>query len=279
MSRKITRIVTEEVDVGMTSFWEEAERSFEQTITVTQNGAPTELTMMQAVMQTLIKSALKGSPQSLRQVTELSRLTAEARKREILEEISQWEAIQSGQYQKYKAHRAKHGCDPMDFPHPSDIVFDRMSGVRVVGPINLEEYEAVQNSLRIVDAFLWQDAIDQKHQTRDGPSGAHLIATVLNKTIPQRLRLTDDIIIDRLMQRAKVSLRELKKETRAAWARAGHTVARGQAMPDLEKSKALIEFATASLNLVMKDGLHGEELNQRIEQIVFERFGETIRES
>jgi hypothetical protein len=132
MSRKITRIVTEEADVGMTSFWEEAERSFEQTITVTQNGLPTELSMVQAVMQTLIKSALKGSPQSLRQVTELSRLTAEARKREILEEISQWEVIQGRQYQKYKAHRAAHGFDPMDFPHPSDIVLDRKSGVRIL---------------------------------------------------------------------------------------------------------------------------------------------------
>ncbi|MFT5624403.1 MAG: hypothetical protein ACI8Z0_000898 [Lentimonas sp.] len=279
MSRKITRIVTEEADVGMTSFWEEAERSFEQTITVTQNGLPTELSMVQAVMQTLIKSALKGSPQSLRQVTELSRLTAEARKREILEEISQWEVIQGRQYQKYKAHRAAHGFDPMDFPHPSDIVLDRKSGVRIVGPTNLEEYEAVQNSLRVVDACLWQDAMDQKQQTRDGPSGAHLIATVLNNTIPRRLRLTDDVIINRLMQRAIVSSRELTKETRVAWARAGRTVARGQAMPDLEKSKTLIKVAIASLDLVMKDGLHGEELNRGIEEIVFKRFSETIRDS
>jgi hypothetical protein len=40
-----------------------------------------------------------------------------------------------------------------------------------------------------------------------------------------------------------------------------------------------IKVAIASLDLVMKDGLHGEELNRGIEEIVFKRFSETIRDS
>ena len=50
-------------------------------------------------------------------------------------------------------------------------------------------------------------------------------------------------------------------------------------MPDLERSKALIEVATASRNSVIKDGSHGQALNRHINHIVFERFGETIREA
>ncbi|MDX8355191.1 hypothetical protein [Cognatiyoonia sp. IB215182] len=178
---------------AMNAFWELVDALGKTRVTIVKDGQPTEASIEAAVLQKLAASALNGSVQSIRQYNELQRRAAENKQRDINSTVTQWRAIRLAQRERFTDHIEKHGCEPLDFPHPDDIWIDDRIGVQIRGPIDNDEYITMLNTKRIIDACLWQDALERRinglHREDDPPSGGLLLAEPHNQALPRREKL------------------------------------------------------------------------------------------
>ncbi|MDX8355538.1 hypothetical protein [Cognatiyoonia sp. IB215182] len=216
---------------AMNAFWELVEALGKTRVTILKDGQPTEASIESAVLQRLAASALNGSVQSIRQFNELQRMAAENKQRDINSSVTQWRAIRLAQRERFTNHIKKHGCEPLDFPHPDDIWIDDRTGVRIRGPLDYDDYIAMRHTQRIIDACLWQDALERRmnglHREDDPPSGGLLLAELLNQTLPRREQLRGGDIVFRMMRREALSKRQLLTKARQAWLDAGYIIKRG----------------------------------------------------
>lgn len=277
MKKKITTITVDDTGPGMNPFWYGFEKIGLRTITVQKDGFPAEIIINDAVMHKLVETALKGSPQSIRQYNELQRIAAEKKQHDINQDVVDWQEIKLRQHKKYVDHNKAHGCDPLDFPHPDDIIIDKRDGVGIIGPIDHDEYAAMRHTQRIVDACLWQDALDHRiagWSLDDGPkSGALLIATLMNDSLPAREQINDAHMNLRMMRRHGMAKRQLLKETHQAWWDAGYAFKRGMRMRSIDEIKLLLTIVFGMLRIYRDPNLDEDAQTQAIDKLVYEQFG------
>ena len=226
------------------------ERLGEQTVTVRQNGQAVEMPTTEAVLLKQIATAISGSPHAQRQYLESVRFAEEARAKQVAAENESWRSIRRHHLRAYADHREVFGTDPELFPHPDDIEIVEGRPVRVLGPINKAEFDAVRRILCQIMALLHQDALNRARAGRRKypasiPGDCYSIAVLLNEMVPRRLGRSDDYIIARRMELSGQSVRELLKGTRAAWSAAGHDVARGGRAPSSEEMLLAARMAAA----------------------------------
>lgn len=275
MTKKSTKVTMDD-DGGMNDFWEAAEAVGKTKVTVQKDGRPTEMSIETAVLQKLAASALSGSVQSIRQFNELQRLAAENKQRDIKRSVAIWRAFKQIQRKKYADHLKKHGCEPLDFPHPDDIWIDDRTGVQIRGPIDHDEYIAMQHTKRVIDACLWQDALEQRinrlSREDDPPSGGLLLAGFLNQTLPRREQLSETDMTLRMMRREGRSKRHLLKETRQAWLEAGYVFKRGATLWPAQTIASLIRMLPDALRICNADDLDEEKRIQALQDMIQRRM-------
>lgn len=129
-----------------------------------------------------------------------------------------------------------------------DELIDYEKGVTIIGPLNERELAQLQETMRVRDVLIMQDALDRRQwdtkdtgDSRDGPGTAILFALLINQRLPQRYKLSDTQIEMRMMCHDTLSKRELLKQLYRAWQAIGAAAHRGKTFPPLRFAKQLIE--------------------------------------
>ncbi|MFG5380844.1 hypothetical protein [Yoonia sp. R2-816] len=261
---------------AMNAFWELVEALGKTKVTIVKDGQPTEASIESAVLQRLAASALKGSVQSIRQFNELQRMAAENKQRDINSSVTQWRAIRQAQRERFTDHMKKHGCEPLDFPHPDDIWIDDRTGVQIRGPIDHDEYITMLNTKRIIDACLWQDALERRmnglHREGAPPSGGLLLAELLNQALPRREQLRGGDIVFRMMQREALSKRQLLTEVRQAWLDAGYVIKRGATLRSSSYILRILHMLPDAKRICDTDDLDEEQQMQALQDMIRQRM-------
>ena len=240
---KVTRIVTEEADASFTPFDALAQQFFEGKTTVRIEGQSQEMSRSEIALHAQFKSATEGSPQSIRQFIELMSLVSQKRAAEVRAEVEWWTAFMVNQKARFARHVAEFGVEPLEFPHPDDIVIDPDKGVVFHGPLDDEQHKQLLNTQHMIEACLLQDALETRLDQNDEITGAALLAHVLNEMLPKRLQQCDVQITLRAMRLQGLPKRELLKQTRAAWRTADVSLPRGARFLSLNTVKRLTTLA------------------------------------
>ncbi|WP_393933252.1 hypothetical protein [Yoonia sp. R2-816] len=221
-------------------------------------------------------SALHGSPQSIRQYNELRRLGAEKKQHDINRDVATAQRFKRAQQALHDQHIEEHGCEPLAFPHPDDIIIDPRDGVRVIGPCNHDEYVMMRNTQLVIDACLWQHALDQRVMGRgmdDTPaSGALLVAMFLDETLPRREQISPSDMVLITMRREVMAKRQLLRETRQAWLDAGYIVKRGATMWSETRMKQILCMLPEAIRICNNPDIDEEEEMQALQDMIRQRM-------
>ena len=120
--------------------------------------------------------------------------------------------------------QAKKQPPPAHLPHPDDVVLDPERGVRFVGPFTEEGRALIEENARVRDALIMQDALDWRLAGKtdginslDQSGGALVLAHILNDALPERYRLSENLMIIRPSRYTAWSKRRLLKEVHRGW--------------------------------------------------------------
>jgi hypothetical protein len=214
----------------------EAIRIGAQTADVRVGGSVQSLSMTETVMRKQFETAMKGSP--LAQKAFLERVDrAERLNSEVIDVMCEGaEAFRDAQAKLIAAAAARGEDTTLILPHPDDIVIERGKGVRIVGPVDEEDFKRTMNTVHVRDAFLYQDSLDASSFPKAYERPAVLseplcFASIFNNALPSRLRLSDFEIVSRTLRLRSRTRRDLLKATRAAWVKAGVRRKRGALSP------------------------------------------------
>lgn len=266
----------------LTDFDKCVEAVASQQIPTTKNGQTKEMTAMEAVLQKQFMTAIAGSPHAQNQFLKNVQRT-ERLKRDIMEkDIEDWMLIKRHQQKIYEVYQEEHGCDPEVYPHPDDIVICYESGVSIDGPIDKKEARKTQDTIAMIDAWLYQHALDwarkggnEEHKINQGDP--IIMANVLNRCLPKRLRRSDDAMIDRMMKLERRPIRALLKETYAAWKAAGCPRRRGAYAPPPEKMMGVLNVSTELTQWYAQNKSDLSGLNGVVKDLIYKHFGIDVK--
>lgn len=216
----------------------------ERPLAVREGGNLTHIKTRAAVARSLYATAVKGHPYALRTVIEILERGEREEAREIAEDIAFWEEYRTDGLTRIAQAKRKGEPEPMPLPHPDDIVIEPGRRVRFVGPVDEADAAKFEKSRRLRDTLMMQDALDQKLAAITGktPGGALLMANVLDRQLPPRMRLGDGVMIFRQMHHEATPKRTLLKELYQAWHSLGAALPRGWTFPSLEYVETRLHF-------------------------------------
>ncbi|MER8848553.1 DUF5681 domain-containing protein [Mesorhizobium australicum] len=216
-------------------------------ISLIDGGKAIELSGREAVTQRMMVDALKGNARAQGLVSDLFARADEANARDIRDrnELCElWKAIKTAEIEDAKLRGEP---APTILPHPDDVVADAATGPRFLGPVDKDEQRELERTLQMRETLIMQDALDHKSTSRpDGrqftdPGAAMVMAMLLEKSIPPRLRLTDIDWIHRQFKYEAFSKRTLLKLLFTAWRQVGRPRPRGYLSLDLRVVKKWFE--------------------------------------
>lgn len=249
---------------------------------VQKGGHSVEISSMEAVLQKPLATAMAGGSHAQGQFIENVRRSEKARRAVIDKAVEDWTRIKQHQIREFQRYREQYGADPEIYPHQDDIVIDASTGVRIVGPLNREDYKRAMKTIRLVDAYLLQDALDWARQGRRKNVTIErgdpcFMAMLLNQGLPPRLRRKGAWMIARRITLAARSKRDLLRETHQAWKLAGEPRPRGSWGPDQEVGSAFLGVFTDFMKLWRDDQLTKDEKGDEIEASVQRRLGRFVK--
>ncbi|MDO6965230.1 DUF5681 domain-containing protein [Rhizobium alvei] len=228
-------------------------------VTVRQNGEMNEINMSDAVLEATFTNAAKGNPRSQSIAINLMREADQARNREIQENNEFWRDYKSIMSKRMKASLARREPVEKMLPHPDDIEILHGQEPRFHGPMYEGQQKQLEDTIAYRDVLILQDALDQRSSHRlDGtpltePGSALVLAMVLDRCIPPRLRLSDHDWIRRSMKYEIIPKRELLKQLYDAWRRLGRPKARGYVSVNLNRTETYL-FAIQELMSELSSG-------------------------
>jgi hypothetical protein len=221
----------------------------ERRVTIREGDETREITAVEAVQRSQLVSATKGSPHAQRNF--LDRYgAAELRKRRQIEKQNEiWRQYVTRTRDEIAEAERNGDPPPNPLPHPDDVIIDHERGVRFVGPIDEEGATRFEETCRLRDILLMQQALDEReagHPTRVDsnyePGAALLLATILNESLPPRMRLSDQRLIIKLMDHETLTKRELLKRLYREWRALGYNFRRGAVSASMSFVRARLEF-------------------------------------
>lgn len=265
MTRKIKKIITEDIDVGMDDFLETADRVGHERVTIRENGQPVDVPLHEVTIRKLGQEAAKGGAHALRQWHELQHNASRAKKQEHEENVAYWTKVKQTNAVLYESHRQTHGCDPIDvYPHPDDIVPCHQQGVRIIGPVDKAAYDAMLRTKRIMETLLMQNALDVRAKTKqeaEGPTTALLLYVQLQKGLPERERLTDSALTTKIMRYQTKTKRDLEREVFQAWRALGFNLKRGALSVPADVTIEYLKRLYAMSHIIRDKGLSDHRRN------------------
>lgn len=266
-------------DVQMSDLDLKIEALGQQKVRVQQGGRSVEMSTTDVVLKKLVATAVAGGSHALSQYFDLIQGSEEVRQAVVSQEVEIGLRLKASHKAIYARHRDAHGVDPAVYPHPDDIVIDRRRGYKIIGPSDEIGQRTMERVRAEIEALLLQDALDRARATpsrRRDPTiekgDGVFLAMVLNETLPPRLQRSSTDFISTQMSLARRAQRELLKQTRAAWAQAGHEVPRGARPISAETGAAMFELLSDAAR-ICSEGLSEAESERRVADAVVRRFG------
>jgi hypothetical protein len=223
-----------------------------------------EVPFREGLVRAMQASALKGDSRAQRLLLQELRSAEERQAIEVQNDREWAREYKAFAHRAIEEARAAGEPPPQILPHPDDIVIDNEVGLRFVGPIDEEGQRKLEETLRFRDLLIMQDELDQRlwpHANKAPGSlsergrvgGAFLFASALDRTVPERYRLSDHELILRTIRYEGMSKRTLLKELYNGWRALGRNVPRGSTFASFERTKEMLAF-TYDLVTASNDG-------------------------
>lgn len=214
-------------------------------ITVREGGTTRQIPMIQAALLAEAKAGLSGNAFALRNHINRFAKAEEARQRKINEQCDTWEELVAEDRAIIAAAKKAGRPIPTIYPHPDDVVIDREKGVRFIGPVDKESAAALELILKYRDLLFLQSELDDRllcdEELGNTLSSAGVMAFLVDKEIPPRLRLSETEWISRKMEHRRITKRELLTQLRRGWRSLGfRSWRRGRTFPP---AQVLLEIA------------------------------------
>lgn len=222
--------------LGETSITDIVLKEGARKVTIREGDETREIPAIEAVSRAQYVLAIKGSSAyAQKHIIERYDRAERERKRQTDDDIEFWTMFKDTKGLLFAAAE-KSGEPPPDiFPHPEDVVIDYVKGVRIVGPLDQEGADRVDALIRLRDVHIKQHALDVRMSDDpdgpDRPGTALLIADLIERSLPPRLRLPEGVWLMRMMHYDGTPKRQLLKELFCAWRDAGIPRRRGFTYP------------------------------------------------
>jgi hypothetical protein len=213
----------------------------ERLISVREGNEIRDMPVIEAVVRKQFGTALGGNAYAQKQAITGYRWAERERRQKIAEEVELYARYVKVTRAEIAEAKAKGKPIPEPFLHPDDIIVDPEQGVTFLCPLTEEGRALLEGNKRWRDVLIMQCMIDQRMaENSDGAdvldcpgSAALAFAQLLNKSLPERHRLSDMRFVIRMDHYDTWSKRKLLKEVYRAWRALGVRVRRGQTFPPL----------------------------------------------
>ncbi|MXN66506.1 hypothetical protein GR183_16445 [Stappia sp. GBMRC 2046] len=229
----------------------------ERKVTVREGGETQEIPAIEAVLRAQYVSATKGNSHAQRHVIERYDQAKRRERQEIADSNDFWRGYVAAAHKEIAEAEALGETPPEPLPHPDDVVIDVVKGVRFTGPFDEEGAAKLRETCKLRDILFLQDALDRRLMGEpdggdplDGPGTALAFAQMLNDSLPERHRLSDNEIVLRSMRHDTLPKRQLLKEVYQAWRRFGRAQPRGKTFPPLRYAMQLADNLAEALDLL-----------------------------
>lgn len=225
--------------------------------TVRSGGVTETLSNIDIMVRKQFEAGLAGKTLAQRDYIDLVHRAERARNAHTKDQCERWSVIKDVHQRMIAQAKTAGAPIPRLLPHPDDILIDWSNGVRIVGPIDEEDWEHFDQTVRMRDALFLQQAMEDclngvRLLNRPSLGGAGVLGFFLNSTLPPSLRMSDYDWMDRTERLSRLSQRDVLKRCRSAWWALGVRVARGKQLGTAEKLQpmlaAMFELAQARLN-------------------------------
>lgn len=223
-------------------------REAERLIKVREGDEIRQMSAIEAVHRAQYGSATRENAYSQKHIIERYDRAERERRRQMIEDIELVERYVA-ECRKAIAEAEHKGEPPPTFlPHPDDVVIDHERGVRFIGPLNQDQVTRLEDTLKLRDVLIMQDALDRREADRpdsgdlvDGPGTAFVFADLLNRCVPGRYKLVETEFILRTMRYDAVPKRDLRRKLYRAWRTVGLQLPRGRVFPPLQFAKRFVD--------------------------------------
>lgn len=220
----------------------------------------------EALVGTIIKTALGGSTHAQRHLVERIEEANQLKQMEIERDIETGFRIRK-LIQAKRIACFENGEDPETvLPHPDDILVDKAFGYSIVGPIDEVELGECKRTCDLRDVLMLQDALEIRLMAaaQVGPppvTTPAVLATLLNDNVPERFRYSDTKLIFKMTENSHRSKRELLRDCYQAWKKLNFTVPRGFVFPDVEVLQRKFKVIAGVLDFIRKHDKAGKQIS------------------
>lgn len=231
----------------------------ERLVTIREGEKTRQMPAIEVILRAQTKSAANGNAYAQKHMIERFMWADDERGAEIEESNESWRRyVARHRYAIAEAER-KGEPPPARLPHPDDVVIDPEKGVRFIGPVDPTWAAKLEETIKIRDILIMQDALDrclaEDPEGDDQPGSALLFAMLLEKSVPARFRLSKAEWSERMMRYERMPKRALLKAVYGAWNELGRRVPRGRTLPPLRWG----ERASATIFDMASDIQSGDE--------------------
>ena len=224
----------------------------ERPTSVREGDEISQIQAIEAVFLAQLKTALSGNAYAQKHISERYFWADRERRAEIEESNAFWRAYVA-RHRHAIAEAERNGePPPAPLPHPDDVIIDDETGVRFIGPVDEAGVARLQETIKVRDILIMQDALDRcRTEDAEGegrPGTALLFATLLDNGVPVRFRLTETEWSLRMMRYDRMSKRALLKAVYGAWKALGRRVPRGRTLPPLRWGEQQVENLAVALD-------------------------------
>lgn len=235
--------------------------------TVKTDGVSEKLSNHEIMERKQFESGIKGNSVSQRDYLRRSELADSSRRAYVDRQCAGWEMVKARHQEIIDQAAAAKTPIPRVLPHPGDIIIDPQSGVRIIGPLDEDDWKRFYGQVLFRDALYLQQAMEDAGagvRVEDRPtSGAALVLAMLtNKRLPPSLRMSDAAQGVHIVRLMRLSKREALLECRAAWKAIGASAARGKRFGTLATLRPLLDalhHLEAAFKTIEEDPLDYQE--------------------
>ena len=217
-------------------------RELDRKVTARDGNDIVEVPLREAIIRAQIMTALKGSPLAQRHLIDRIESLEQEAAVELARRHTCWNDYQARWRERIASAEAGGEPAPNPLPHPDDIVIEPGKPVRFRGPLNEEEAKKFEETCRVRDILILQNELDWRlydgradEATAEEPGGALLVAMLLDRLLPPRMRCDDTRTVTLQMRYQGIPKRRLLKEVHQSWQAIGRHVRRGKTMPSEQR--------------------------------------------
>jgi hypothetical protein len=243
-------------------------------------GEKVDLSLLDATMLKMCQEAIGGNSHAAWLVSDRVERARELNERDRHQQLIFWIRLKSRHRAKIRAALEAGKPEPLLFPHPDDMEFNKEELVTINGPLNEEQHFACLRSCRRRDALITQYALecalDGSRRCRiDAHVGSLAWAMTLDRGLPTRMQLAEDGFNRMTTELLGLTKRELLKRAFAAWRRADSSKPRGWRMPDRSWIEHMLRTAGRIASDILGAAKAGDSSEETINSILKERFART----